>query len=71
MIVEVHTAGAERLIVTLDLAAPRAGLEEKADVALEELTGLHLTGAVMQADDTAIEVIFVLTQWTEWDAGSA
>src|SRR5437667_1772274 len=71
MIVEVRPAGAERLLVTLDLPAPRARLKKEADAALEEMARLHLAGGVKQADDGAVEVVFIQPKRPRRDGGSA
>ena len=42
MIEEFRPAGAIRLLVTLDLPAPRVGLKKEADAALEEVTSLEI-----------------------------
>ena len=49
---------------SLDLPAPRTGLENKADAASEEITGPDIQVGVQQPEVAALEVVFVPTGWT-------
>src|SRR5437762_8160860 len=57
MIEEIRPAGAKRLLVPLDLSAPRARLEQETDVALQEMTRLEHAVGVVQTEEGAVEVV--------------